>query len=234
MDKESIEKSIVGFSEFRLTDEAKARISKEMGIPLYFYDVRTDDDGFAAATIEAATVKVNYWGTVFTNAPIDFEGSDHLQLDDELFIDSDNFDEVEIADIKGGVNIRLQQFVIEIIEKRRTVEVGHSTSAKAFINELADELPYLMEQSHNVSHVSFECYDVSERKLSFKEEVLRTARDPKRSIFPKFVGELERLIDAMGEKQIKNMPLLFGVALENLAESFISEKGKDYRLLKHL
>lgn len=108
MDKESIEKSIVGFSEFRLTDEAKARISKEMGIPLYFYDVRTDDDGFAAATIEAATVKVNYWGTVFTNAPIDFEGSDHLQLDDELFIDSDDFDEVEIADIKGGVNIKLQ------------------------------------------------------------------------------------------------------------------------------
>lgn len=231
MDKESIEKSIVGFSEFRLTDEAKARISKEMGIPLYFYDVRTDDDGFAAATIEAATVKVNYWGTVFTNAPIDFEGSDHLQLDDELFIDSDDFDEVEIADIKGGVNIKLQQFVIEIIEKRRTEIIRHSTSAKSLINELADELPYLMEQS---SHLSFECYDVSERELSFKEEVLRTARDPKRSIFPKFVGELERLIDAMGEKQIKNMPLLFGVALENLAESFISEKGKDYRLLKHL
>ncbi len=44
------------------------------------YDIRLNDDGGRAATVELL-VRVNHMGTVLTAEPLDFKGQDHIRLD---------------------------------------------------------------------------------------------------------------------------------------------------------
>lgn len=71
--------------------------------------------------------------------------------------------------------------------------------------------------------------------MSYKDETLRLAKERSLLIAEAFVKEVQRLLDSGAVDAVYHRRgLLFGVALENLADGFLARErsGKEYKNLK--
>lgn len=72
--------------------------------------------------------------------------------------------------------------------------------------------------------------------MNYKEETIQMAQERAEEIKKRFVNEVIRLLNSGAiDSEDHNRGLLFGVALENLADEFLrrERKGKEYKNLKH-
>jgi len=72
--------------------------------------------------------------------------------------------------------------------------------------------------------------------MSYKEETLQIAQERAQDIAEKFYQEVEHLLNSGAvDSEDHNRGLLFGVALENIADGFLrgERKTNSYRNLKH-
>jgi hypothetical protein len=72
--------------------------------------------------------------------------------------------------------------------------------------------------------------------MSFKEETFRIAEERSKEIAEKFIEEVNHLLNSGAvDSESHNRGLLFGVAVENIAEGFLrgERKSKEYKNLKH-
>lgn len=72
--------------------------------------------------------------------------------------------------------------------------------------------------------------------MSFKEETLKLTQERAQNIAEKFVYEVQHLLNSGAvDSEDHNRGLLFGVAIENIADGFLSGKRttKEYKNLKH-
>jgi len=73
-------------------------------------------------------------------------------------------------------------------------------------------------------------------KMTYKEETLKIAEKRAKEIAEKFMEEVKHLLASGGiDSEDHNRGLLFGVALENIADGFLrgERKSKSYKNLKH-
>ena len=71
---------------------------------------------------------------------------------------------------------------------------------------------------------------------TFKEETLELAEKRAKDIAQKFIDEVKHLLNSGAvDSESHNRGLLFGVAIENVADGFLSgeRKTKEYKNLKH-
>jgi len=71
--------------------------------------------------------------------------------------------------------------------------------------------------------------------MSFKDETLKIAEERSKDIAEQFINEVNHLLNSGAiDSEDHNRGLLFGVAIENIADKFLSgeRKGKSYKNLK--
>ncbi len=59
----------------------QARV-RERDVSRYYYEIRAGDDGWASNATLEEKVAVNFWGTLISSQPIDFQGDDYVELTD--------------------------------------------------------------------------------------------------------------------------------------------------------
>lgn len=70
--------------------------------------------------------------------------------------------------------------------------------------------------------------------MTYKEETIQIAQERAESIKDQFIREVERLLNSGAvDSESHNRGLLFGVALENIADTFLFKRGKEYKNLKY-
>ena len=70
--------------------------------------------------------------------------------------------------------------------------------------------------------------------MTFKEETMKIAEQRAEEIKKEFVEEVEHLLNSGAvEEENHNRGLLFGVAVENIADRFIRKRDKEYKNLKY-